>query len=421
MVSFTFDFDKPDKKYRAGESVRCKISVNVFSKFKAKSLSVRFRGKAHTEWTKSRTETRDGKTRTVYDTFTGHEEYFRQYQYLFGSENASENTEVNEGLHTYNVSFPLPTNLPSSIDESNGYVRYDLKAKYDISWGFDKDSSSTFYVTSRLDLNEFPHLLEPVKDVREKTFGCCCCKTDPMQLINILPRAGFVLGEFIPVTIQIVNNSDVRIEGVRVKFKEEITFITRSPRTDTRSSTKTLNEHFFETPIAPYQNKIFQTEFFLDPEHDFKLFNGCGIINSEYYIISEAEASGCHSNPTQSTKITIGTIPFNVLQTNGNGIFNATAPVDAPVVVEQPLPTYQEAARAPSPLPGASGGIGWNVAGLSVSPKGAPLASTEKIFLDDNLPPPSFEDSQKMKKAIEAGEGELPSAPTEFNPTAPPQ
>lgn len=290
--------------------------------------------------------------------------------------------------------------LNYSIEHTHGHVRYTVKANYDISWGFDKDSTTTFYIRSGLDLNEFSHLKDPVKEIEQKIFGCCCCESDPMQLVNVLPKSGYVPGETIPVTIEIDNNSDVRIDFVRVKLKENLTFITRSPRTDTKHETTTINEHFFQTAVAPFQKKLFQTTFYLDPSYDWKLYNGCGIISCEYYLKSEAEASGCHSNPSNSTKITVGTIPFAEVMTNVSGyplaplitaptapaIFNPTAPTNG-VIIEQPLPSYHEVTpRGPSPIPpypGASGGVGWNL-GLG-SPSGAPLASTEKIFLDENL------------------------------------
>lgn len=116
MVSFTFEFDKPDKKYLAGDTVHCKIQVTVFSKFKARSLSIRFKGFAHTEWTKSRTVTSNGKSRTVHDRYTGDEEYFRSYQYMFGNQNASSEQEITTGTHIYNVQFVLPNNLPTRLE-----------------------------------------------------------------------------------------------------------------------------------------------------------------------------------------------------------------------------------------------------------------------------------------------------------------
>lgn len=112
MVSFTFVFDKADRKYVAGETVQCKVQVVVSSKFKARSLSMRFKGIAHTEWTESRSVTENNETRTVTDTYTGDEQYFKSYQYLFGGANSGEQ-EITPGTHTYHASFRLPENVPS--------------------------------------------------------------------------------------------------------------------------------------------------------------------------------------------------------------------------------------------------------------------------------------------------------------------
>lgn len=112
MVSFDIEFDKPGKNYIPGETVHCKIQVTVSSKFKARSFTIRFKGAAHTEWTKSRTVTSNGKSRTVHDRYTGDEEYFRSYVYMFGSQSSGEK-EVGVGTHHYEASFKLPHNLPS--------------------------------------------------------------------------------------------------------------------------------------------------------------------------------------------------------------------------------------------------------------------------------------------------------------------
>ena len=77
MASFTIQFNKPNKKYNAGESVHCKILIVIHSKFKARSLTLRFLGVAHTEWTKSG----HGNSRILY---VGHQEYFRKYINFFG-------------------------------------------------------------------------------------------------------------------------------------------------------------------------------------------------------------------------------------------------------------------------------------------------------------------------------------------------
>lgn len=83
-IRYNVVFDKPDKKYIAGEIVRCKVYIEVLTKFKARSLSIRFLGVAHTEWTKTESDRKSGTKRVRY---TGDEEYFRTYMIFVGHRN----------------------------------------------------------------------------------------------------------------------------------------------------------------------------------------------------------------------------------------------------------------------------------------------------------------------------------------------
>lgn len=112
MEIYVFTFDKSDKIYKPGETVNCKVQINVFSKFKARSLCIRFKGFAHTRWLISRTWGRNNRDPLPY---TGDEEYFKNYQYILGGEQYTER-EVPVGTHTYNVSFVLPQNISSKLE-----------------------------------------------------------------------------------------------------------------------------------------------------------------------------------------------------------------------------------------------------------------------------------------------------------------
>lgn len=120
MASFTIAFDKPDRKYKAGDTIHCNVQVIVSSRFKARSLSVLFKGNAHTGWSKySHTVTTydyNGATRTqtVNDWYTDDEEYFKFYQYIFGNQGANPR-EIEIGTYHYDVSFTLPANIPSRL------------------------------------------------------------------------------------------------------------------------------------------------------------------------------------------------------------------------------------------------------------------------------------------------------------------
>lgn len=90
MVSFSLVFNNPDKKYKAGEIVECKIYVSVFERFNTRSLSVRFIGVAFTEWEQSKTISENGTTRHVQQKFVGYEEYFKDDHYFFGGDDGKK-------------------------------------------------------------------------------------------------------------------------------------------------------------------------------------------------------------------------------------------------------------------------------------------------------------------------------------------
>lgn len=91
MISFCIKFDKPNKKYKSNQIVHCKVRIDIHTKFRARSLCLRFLGIAHTKWTKSKTVNSSGHSRIVNERFSGDEQYFKQYIYFLGEQNGMKN------------------------------------------------------------------------------------------------------------------------------------------------------------------------------------------------------------------------------------------------------------------------------------------------------------------------------------------
>lgn len=85
MSKFSFEFDKPDKKYKIGETVNVKVTIELSRKFRARSLWIGFKG--------------------------DEEDYFDNYQYVLGSQYSREQT-IHPGIYTYRVTYKLPDHLP---------------------------------------------------------------------------------------------------------------------------------------------------------------------------------------------------------------------------------------------------------------------------------------------------------------------
>lgn len=63
------------------------------------------------------------------------------------------------------------------------------------------------------------YIQEPKIQEKEKKYCCCCCKSGPMTMIVYIPYTGFVPGQFIPVTIELDNHSNVDVDSIKIKLE----------------------------------------------------------------------------------------------------------------------------------------------------------------------------------------------------------
>lgn len=208
-----------------------------------------------------------------------------------------------------------------------------------------------------------------------KTFGCCCWESDPLRIYNVLPYLGFVPGERVQYSLELNNDSDVSISSAHVKLVEKIVYHTHSPRSKTRENYRTIWEKEIISHdrqlVAAMQNKVYSTEIYFYSPDGFHFFDGSGIITVEYYLKAEARTSGCHTNLSNYTSITMGTVPFVnygvpmapmapmvPMPFPSAPADNASAPPAEPIS-EQPLPSYNDTMSKPGILPPLATDIGW--------------------------------------------------------------
>ncbi|KAJ9599747.1 hypothetical protein L9F63_026405, partial [Diploptera punctata] len=61
---------------------------------------------------------------------------------------------------------------------------------------------------------------DPIKKEVSKTFGFCCWKSGPLNVVLSLPVGGYVPGQDIPVTVDIENGSDIPIREVKCTLRK---------------------------------------------------------------------------------------------------------------------------------------------------------------------------------------------------------
>lgn len=225
-----------------------------------------------------------------------------------------------------------------------------------------------FYVERRLDLNEFPYLKDPVKVNAQKAFGCFCFKSDPLEIFLSLPKTGFIPGQFISVSAEVLNNSDMQIDSIYILLEERMTWIAKEPNLRIKEKINVVKDQLISQPCDPLTSRAFKADLFIDPNYKWKMFYGCEIIKCVYVVTCRATAKGFHRFVDKSIPITIGTKDFieHVDAISENEVipeikspstppFQISLPLTDNVICEQPLPT-------PGDGYSMSSNIGWSVA-----------------------------------------------------------
>ena len=85
-----------------------------------------------------------------------------------------------------------------------------MEAKLDRSGLFTSHKRKKHFITvgALVDLNQIPSMSNQVTVSNQKTFGCCCCTTEPLSVTVRVPRSGYAGGESIPITAEIDNLSN---------------------------------------------------------------------------------------------------------------------------------------------------------------------------------------------------------------------
>lgn len=280
-----------------------KVSASV----RAQSISVQFKGRAKTFWLESPEDLEP-------QDFSGHEQYFSSFQFVFGVQNGPEQI-IKPGIYAFDCIYKLPAHLPSTMNNSLGKVVYSVIVQIQSnSNGFQqKEITRNFKVLSQLDLNEYPNLKYKIENLSTEFYGCkclccLCCKSRVIDMVTVIPCGGYVPGEDIPIFIEIDNRSKHDIESVVCEMFEITTFTTTVPYLSSKRLTRQLWEHTFNG-VKSHENRFFQTNLFLDPKYNFKVLYGCGIIDIKYFLKTTGNILTAKSL-TNEIELMIGTNPF---------------------------------------------------------------------------------------------------------------
>lgn len=273
-------------------------------------------------------------------TYSGREDYLSTTTYLFGSDSGNP-IELAAGLHTYSFACALPQKLPSSFEAKNGYVRYIVRSTLDRPWKFDLAFKLPFTVIKHEDLNMLsPALKTPSKTQVSKSFYCCCFKSKPLLMKVSLPFSGYVPGQSVVVVIELNNQSNVDVEGVKLALEKTITYTSQSPRPKIKIEHGVVKEVFGVGVLNACTGQV-AVNLVVPPIPPTNI-NSCKVLKVAYTLKVLAKVNGAHRNPFVTIPITIGTIPlsFDTRQTpnqNTSVIASGSNQPSAPVLDSRDL------------------------------------------------------------------------------------
>lgn len=184
-------------------------------------------GSAECDWTVKKKETsglgESRKTAKKIVHYMGKEVYLNTQTYLLGSHDG-EVIKIARGMHKFQFSFQLPSELPASFEASHGHINYNIEAVLDNPWGLDRRFKMEFTVVRCDDLNEFPELMIQTESEEIKHFCEIFRKSKPLLMSASLSHTGYVPGETIKVRIKYVNHSKVDVQSTRIHLIRTIRF-----------------------------------------------------------------------------------------------------------------------------------------------------------------------------------------------------
>ncbi|XP_017487025.1 PREDICTED: arrestin domain-containing protein 17-like [Rhagoletis zephyria] len=424
VVTCVIEFDNnPFGTYYGGQVITGKVTLQADKQKQVKGVVLKINGCAETRWEESSSKTETdvhGRSSTRKETtyFRGHEDYIKSKTYLLGSDE-NQSSLIEPGIHTYTFACHLPHNCPSSFEGRYGNIRYLVKVELIRPWKFNQTFTKGFTVLKIMDLNyDSPLLRLPCHTEAQKIFCCGPFKTQPLDVNVSLPQAGYVPGQTMPVSVHISNESNIKIEELKVELVMLVCYYSQTPRTATRSERIVVTKVKGDG-VPVHCKKQFNYPLVV-PATPPTCFNLCRILQIAYQVEVEAKMKGWHANQVICVPVTIGNVPLmSVIQKQPTACeaFSSNNPDETAAAVAALSTDMVDAEDSKKGMVAVNQLKGEGE--LEISSAIMTSAPPSPWAADDSIPPPSYEAALHMKPA-KIGEGEAHDyGEKEFSPRYP--
>ena len=386
--------------YYGGQIIQGQVQVSNCERMSnIKNVQIKLIGFGEVHWTEQERRTRRVRNRN-HDHHHGEREeeyhetvHYRNHEQYISSKSILHQGPLAAGNHVLPFSFVLPPNLPSSFEGQHGHVRYYIETKLDRSgfFTFDKRKKQFITINSICDLNNVQGVNNPQTNSNSKEFGFCCCTSGPLSATVRIPRFGYTPGEIMPISAEIENLSDKRMNASKARLHQDVTFRATN---GIKNTTRILQE-VRRGPIGAHGLDSWEEMPLRIPPIPPTGLGGCRIIDVTYRLEFIVDPSGIGFDLKISMPIMIGNIP---LRTFFQQIIPARTNHPDPRVIEWPenqrnTNTWEKfpdsASAAPPPPYQPYNGNRPGVFQTEYGPSAPSLPPTGYA----NLPPPSYADA----------------------------
>ncbi|EFO99505.1 hypothetical protein CRE_22444 [Caenorhabditis remanei] len=212
MESIDIVFDNP-KYYKPGDQVSGNVILITSADIKAHHLKIRIHGAAKTNWTKY------SKNDNV--TYGAIMDYIKMDTIVWSGDN--QNNKLPAGPHVFPFLFRIPANALPNYEGRYGHVRYKISVELARPLKFSIKKTANFRVVPNVDISRFSLSSTKVSRRDVKDIGAFF-KNGLVTLTVTIPNKPYIVGENLPITINIDNASTKPANCVRVELHQHSHF-----------------------------------------------------------------------------------------------------------------------------------------------------------------------------------------------------
>lgn len=246
------------------------------------------------------------------------ESYIEEKMVLFGTdpdkidkttEDQLPSSALPPGRHSLEFSLALPSTLPPSFSGGFGCIRYKSTARLERPTGESFQTEAPIIINSmdNLDLNTVPLSTKGSEVTAEKLFRTYCCRpADGILVTAKVSSPGCVLGQDIPVSVVIDNNTSKRVNSSIFLNKREVYTCSENKSKEVTTTVLTV----FRPGVIPPRtekadNILVPTSTNLKPSN---LLDACKLIDVMYLVQVNVGIDGTLRSFSVEVPVVLGTI-----------------------------------------------------------------------------------------------------------------